>query len=464
MTYDEFLETKKFIMKSSGFECGELNSMLFDFQKDISRWSVKKGRACIFADCGLGKTPMQLVWADKVCSHTGEDVLIAAPLAVSQQTKREGDKFGIKVNICRTSGDLKLGINITNYEMLEHFSPDELSGIVLDESSIIKHHDSKTREMVIDMFRETPYKLACTATPAPNDYMELGNHAEFMGVMTRSEMLSTFFVHDGGDTAKWRLKGHAESKFWEWLSNWAVVMTKPSDLGYIDDGFILPDMTMHEHIVKSVAGDIDGQMLLLPELASTLLDRRQARRGSLGDRCKLAADIISQKPDEQWLVWCDLNDESAELSKIIPGAIEVKGSDSNEHKSNSMLGFSNGDVKVLVTKPSIAGFGMNWQNCHNMIFVGLSDSYEMLYQAIRRCWRFGQKEPVDVHIVISEAEGAVKANVIRKEADAQRMIREMVKHTQNILSTELHNIQHDTIEYKANKQMKIPSWLRSEAA
>lgn len=464
MTYKDFLKSKKYSVEPSGFECGMLNPMLFDFQRDIARWALKKGRACVFSDCGTGKTPIQLVYADEVCSHTGGKMLISAPLAVSQQTKREGDKFGIPVNICRTQADARPGVNVTNYEMLAHFNPTEFSGIVLDESSILKHHDSNTRNMIINMFRDTPYKLACTATPAPNDYMELGNHAEFAGIMTRTEMLSSFFVHDGGNTAKWRLKGHAEQRFWEWLAQWAIVMTKPSDLGYPDDGFALPEMTMHEHIVPSIAGDINGQMLLVPELAKTLLDRRQARRESLNDRCELAADLVAQKPNQQWLIWCDLNDESSALASMIPGAVEVRGSDTSDHKTSAMLGFSSGSIQTLVTKPSIAGFGMNWQNCHNMIFVGLSDSYEMLYQAIRRCWRFGQTEPVDVHIVISEAEGAVKENVLRKEKAAQNMICEMVKHTKNVLFNDLHSIQHEYIEYVANKAIKIPSWLKSEVA
>jgi len=461
--YNDFLESKKMKTVSSGFDCGELNNSLFGFQKDVDRWMLKKGMACAFQDCGLGKTFEQLVWADQVCSYTGSNVLIAAPLAVSQQTRREGEKFGIEVNMCRTKHDVKRGINITNIEMLHHFDPRDFKGFEIDESSILKHSDSKTRQLVIEMFSQTPYRSAWTATPAPNDYMELGNHAEFVGVMKMSEMLSTFFVHDGGDTSKWRLKGHAKEKFWEWLASWAVVMTKPSDLGYPDEGFSLPELIIHEHVVDSVVGDIDGQMLLIPEIAKTLLDRRRARKSSLEDRCTCAAEIIESNPHEQWLIWCDLNDESATLKKMIHDSVEVRGSDSDTHKSDSMLGFSSGNVERLITKPSIAGFGMNWQNCSNMIFVGLSDSYEMFYQAIRRCWRFGQTKRVNVHIVISEAEGAVKANIERKEKAAKEMISSMVQHTKIILTDELHGSEHKYISYQPQKKMYIPNWLKSEA-
>ena len=458
MQYQEFIENKKITTVSTGFKPDTLNEMLFDFQRDITKWACKKGKAAIWADCGLGKTPMQLEWARKVHEHTGGDVLILAPLAVSNQTVREGVKFGIDVNIATTQADVKPGINITNYEKLHHFVAKDFVGIVLDESSILKHFTSKTRTQIIENFSQTPYRLACTATPAPNDYMELGNHAEFLGVMSRTEMLSMFFVHDGGDTSKWRLKGHAEDKFWEWVASWAVAMRKPSDLGYDDGRFILPKLTLHEHVVKSPKSHTVGQATLLPELAQTLTERRQARRESLEQRVQRAADLANSS-DEQWLIWCDLNDESAALTKAIDGAVEVKGSDSNEHKANAMLGFTTGEVRKLVTKPSICGFGMNWQNCSNMIFVGLSDSYEQFYQAVRRCWRFGQENEVDAHIVISEREGLVKANIERKEADAERMADEMVKHTQAILTAEIRETTRDVTEYEARQKMILPEWL-----
>jgi len=467
VNYRQFLESKKITVKSSGFEISKdsLNPMLFDWQKDITRWALKKGKAALFEDCGLGKTPQQLEWANQVHKHTGGDILLLAPLAVSKQTKREGEKFGIKTNICRTQADVKPGINITNYEMLEHFNPDKFVGIVLDESSILKSFTGKIRTQIIETFINTPYKLSCTATPAPNDFMELGNQSEFLGVMNRVEMLSTFFVHDGSDTAKWRLKGHAEDKFWEWIASWAVVIGKPSDLGYDDGDFILPPLNMYEHIVK-VNGILEaenGQLTMVANIAQTLNERRAARRNSMQGRVEKAAELVNNS-SEQWLVWCDLNAESEKLSWAITGSVEVKGSDKNEHKETSMIEFAESNIKALVTKPSIAGWGMNWQNCRNMIFVGLSDSYEMLYQAIRRCWRFGQDKEVNVHIVIGEQEGAVKANIERKEKDYEKMFSEMVKHTQDILTKEVHSTVRMSEEYEANSKIVIPQWLRSETA
>jgi hypothetical protein len=294
--------------------------------------------------------------------------------------------------------------------------------------------------------------------------MELGNHSEFLGVMSRSEMLATFFVHDGSDTAKWRLKGHAEDKFWEWIASWACVIKSPADLGYDQAGYDLPPLNVHEHIVKSnnyINGE--GQILMFAEVAQTLNDRRAARKNSLEDRVRMAAEIANST-SEQILVWCDLNDESAALTKQIKGAVEVKGADTNQHKIDTMTGFSKGDVRCLVSKPSIAGWGMNWQNCSKMIFVGLSDSFEAYYQAVRRCWRFGQKNLVDVHIITSEAEGAVKANIERKQADAERMTQELIKHTQEILSADIRQTSRITTDYIARKKMIVPSWIKEESA
>jgi len=450
LTYESFLEKKKIQILSTGFdiETEDLNQMLFDFQKDIVRWALKKGKACIFADCGSGKTPMQLEWANRVHEYTGGNVLILAPLAVAEQTKREGDKFGIPVNVCRSQADVKPGINITNYEMLPHFVTSEFIGVVLDESSVLKHFESKTRTQIIDNFAQTEYKLACTATPAPNDYMELGNHAEFVGVMTRTEMLAMYFVHDGGETAKWRLKGHAEDVFWKWLTTWAIVIQNPKDLEYDDVGYDLPELNLHEEVIWT------GEEVIL---ANTLTERRDARKDTLEERCQRAADIANMF-DDQVLIWCDLNAESELLHKLIYDSVEVKGSDKPEHKSNAMIGFSKGEVKALVTKPSIAGFGMNWQNCCKMIFVGLSDSYEAYYQAIRRCWRFGQKNNVDVYVVVSDREGSVRENILRKENDAKKMTAEMVKYTKEILTEEIHNTSRVVSVYDANTIMKLPYW------
>lgn len=375
-------------------------------------------------------------------------VLILAPLAVSSQTVAEGIKFGITVHLCETISDLKPGINITNYEKLGKFEGAEFTGIVLDESSILKSFTGKVRNQIIDFFCKTPFRLACTATPAPNDYMELGNHAEFLGIMSYTEMLAMFFVHDGGHTSKWRLKGHAEDVFWEWMGSWAVVMESPRDLDYEISGYDLPEMRIHEIIA-------DGDYPVTE--AMTLTQRRQARRDTLDIRCQTAADLVNGS-DDQWLIWCDLNAESETLHRMIESSVEVRGSDKNSDKANRMLGFSAGVYRSLVTKPSIAGFGMNWQQCHNMIFVGLSDSYEQYYQAVRRCWRFGQDHPVDVYIVISAKEGAVKENIARKEADSLKMRIAMIEQTKEITKKELKTTCRLSTPYEPKTMMILPTW------
>ena len=467
MSYQEFLNSKRFSIKNTGFTVKRenLNSMLFDFQKDIVLWALKKGKAALFEDCGLGKTPQLQEWAKLVCEYTGGNVLVVAPLAVSQQMKREAEKFGNTVTICRHHSDVQKGINITNYEMIEHFNISEFVGVVLDESSILKGYDRHYSQTLIEKCSKVPYKLSCTATPSPNDYMELGTQCEWLGVMSRTEMLATFFVHDGGDTAKWRLKGHAEDKFWEWVASWAVVLQKPSDLDYDDCDFILPGLEIIEHIVKVDTQKEQGQLNIegYAEYARTLDERRAARNNSLDERVKKAAEICNES-DGQVLVWCDLNKESELLKKSISGSVEVKGSDKSEFKEKTAVDFATSNIKYLVSKPSIFGWGLNFQSCHNMIFVGLSDSYELLYQAIRRCYRFGQKQKVNVHIVISEQEGHVKANIERKEADYRNMMTNMVQHTKKINTEEVHGTHRESIEYNPKIEMKIPKWLRGQIA
>lgn len=424
LQYSEFIASKRAAMEPSGFEPSDINPMLFDFQRDIVRWACRKGKCAIFADCGLGKTPMQLEWARQVCEHVGSGakVLILAPLAVSKQTQREGVKFGVDVTRCRAMDDVRPGINVTNYEMLHAFDASAFDGIVLDESSILKSFSSKTRNQLITQFADTPYKLACTATPSPNDYMELGNHSEFVGAMDRSEMLAMFFVHDGGDTSKWRIKGHARSAFWDFVSSWAVMLRNPSDMGYEMGGFDLPGLVERVTVVES--GIVpEGQ--LFATSADGLLEQQKARRATIEKRVGTAAQIVNSS-DDQWILWCDLNAESDALAKSIPDAVEVKGSDSPEWKERAMIGFSDGEYRVLVTKPSICGFGMNWQNCHRMMFVGMSNSYEQYYQAVRRCYRFGQEREVEVRIITSDVEQKSVENVMRKKTEAGEMEREMI--------------------------------------
>jgi superfamily II DNA or RNA helicase len=438
--YDEFIRSKQIMLADAGLDkIPELNPQLFGFQKDMVAWALRKGRAALFCDCGLGKTPMQLEWA----THVPGPVLILAPLAVAQQTVREGQKFGIPIKYLREEGVAFPApkITITNYEMLEHFDPTLYNGIVLDESSILKSYDGAFRNQIIESFAKTPFRLACTATPAPNDYMELGNHSEFLGALTRTEMLSTFFVHDGGDTAKWRVKRHAAKDFWKWVCSWAVMMRKPSDLGYDDDGFILPPL-MIEDIVIDVAKPTDGRLFALP--AVTLQERQQARSATVDERAAKVAEIVAQRPNEPWLIWCNLNSESEAAAAVIPGAVQVAGSDSRADKESRMLGFSAGSVRTMVSKPSIAGYGMNWQHCQNVVFLGLSDSYEQFYQAVRRVYRFGQRKQVNCYIVTSSQEGAVTENIKRKEKDAAKMAEEMVNNMHELNQQEVRGVNtHD---------------------
>jgi DNA modification methylase len=427
--YQQFLNTKIITHPSAGKSIADLHPKLFHFQRDIVRWAARKGRAAIFADCGLGKTPMQLQWAQSLKVKT----LILAPLAVAPQTVREGSKFDVEVCYQRKP-ERDADITITNYELLEHFDCGKYEAVILDESSILKHFEGKFRNLIIERFADTPYKLACTATPAPNDFMELGNHSEFLGNLTRTEMLAMFFVHDGGDTSKWRLKGHAEKEFWRWVCSWAVMLRRPSDLGYEDGLFQLQSLRFHERQVESETCT-EGMLFQMP--AVTLQERQRARADSVDERAGEVAAIVATRPKEQWLIWCNLNSESSAARLRIPGAIEVAGCNSLEYKEQSMSDFASGKIRVLISKPSICGFGLNFQSCHNVVFLGLSDSYEQFYQAIRRCWRFGQTAEVDCYIVTSSAEGEVVANIKRKEADAQHMAEEMVNNMQELNQTEI---------------------------
>lgn len=452
MNYQEFLKTKQKMIVDSGKDVDDekINPHLFDYQHDIVKWALKKGKSAVFAGTGLGKTRIQLAWADLV----GGRVLIFAPLAVACQTVQEGKEIGIEVNLCKENADVKDGINITNYDRMERFDLSKFDGIVLDESSILKSQTGKTRNWLIENCSGIPYKLCCTATPAPNDYMELGNHSEFLGCMTEMEMLAMFFIHDGGDTAKWRLKKHAVKVFWEWVASWAVMMVNPADLGYDGSQFILPKLNITQQEVKT---EVTTGSLFAVE-AKTLQERQQARRDSLKERVAACAEIVNNS-DEQFLVWCNLNVESELIAKSIPDSVEVCGSDTPEHKTDSMIGFSEKRIRVLVSKPSICGFGMNWQQCHNMIFVGLSDSFEQYYQAVRRCWRFGQKSEVNVYVITADTEGAVVANIQRKERDFEDMLHGMIAATQNITAQNIKRTGRNQKTYNPIVKMELPGWL-----
>ncbi len=426
--YYKFLERKKLTDISTGFKpVREMNSMLFLFQKDIIKWSLIRGRSAVFADCGLGKTAIQLEWANHVYQHIKSPILIFAPLAVSRQTKREGEKFKIKtpIKICRKQSDIINGINITNYEMFQHFKPEYFGGLILDESSILKGYDGKFRKNITEFANCIPYRLACTATPAPNDLVEIINHAEFLGIMNEKEIKALFFTNRSQEIVqKWVLKKHAINDFWKWMASWSVALRMPSDLGYENSNFILPKLNIKQLTVSSFNNIKTGQFFNMG--AFTLKERQDARRNSIDERVKKCVEIVNGS-NAQWLIWCDLNKESELLTKAIKGAVEVKGADSLEHKEKSIIDFQSGKLKILVTKPSIAGHGMNLQNCHNMVFVGLSDSYEKLYQATRRCWRFGQKHEVTSYHIVSENEGAVVKNIERKEAESTKLFNNIIK-------------------------------------
>lgn len=446
MDYKQFIESKKIFDMPTGLdEIPQLNDAMFPFQHDIVSWALKRGRAAIWADCGLGKTLMQLEWS----RHIPGRVLILAPLAVSHQTIREGEKFGIK-NLEYMPEELINENNpVTNYERLEKFDMSKYSGIVLDESSILKNFTGKYRNLIIEKSQQIPFRLACTATPAPNDYMELGNHAEFVGAMTRTEMLSMFFVHDGGETQKWRLKGHAQSEFWKWVCSWAVMVRKPSDLGYSDDGFKLPKKRIHQHTIET---ECTGDFLFQME-AQTLNERNAARRDTVEDRASAAAEIANST-DKPVLIWCNLNAEADMVTDMIEGAVNVHGGMKDDEKSAALLGFSKGEFRVLVTKPKIGGFGMNWQHCSEEIFLGLSDSWEQYYQCVRRCWRFGQNNTVNIHIVTADIEGEVVRNIQRKEKDAADMAANMVEHMKSINIENIRGIQVTKSDYKTDEVVK----------
>ena len=435
-----------------------MNKNLFEYQKDLVYLALKKGKFSLFAMTGTGKTAMQSEWAYQVHIYTNKPVLILAPLSVASQTKNEAKEIlGIDISLCESQEDVINGVNITNYDKLHKFDLSVFSGVALDESSILKSFSSSTTETLISEFKDTPFKLCCTATPAPNDYMELGNHCEFLDIMNRVEMLATFFVHDGGDTAKWRLKGHARDKFWEWVAHWAVLFTKPSDIGYSideDKKYSLPEKYTFEHTVQSKA--TEGSLFAIE--ATDLNQRRQARKDSLEDRVNKVAEIVNNS-SEQFIVWCDLNIESELLRKSINDSVEVKGSDKDSHKIKAVEDFKNEKIKVLISKPSMFGFGLNLQNCHNMVFTGLSDSFEQVFQAERRCYRFGQKHNVNVHIVISEAEGNVKRNQERKEKQFLEMIDELIVYTKRFTLEELKSVQNQVLEYQPLEVMKLPKFI-----
>lgn len=459
--YAGFVSRKLTRQPSTGLrEVPELHTSLFPFQRDLVAWALRRGRAALFADTGLGKTAMQIEWA----KHVPGDVLILAPLAVAAQTAREGERLGVSIKVCRDASHVEPGINVTNYDRLHRFDVARFTGVVLDESSIIKHHDAKTLATLLDAFAETPFKLCATATPSPNDYTELGTHAEFLGVCSRTEMLSEYFIHDGGDTSKWRLKGHARVAFWRWMASWAALLRKPSDLGYDDAGYDLPELRVTQHTIPADPEQVKAQGLLFAEPAKTLTERRAARKGSLSARVQRCAEVVLAEPKESWVIWCELNAEADALTEALgASAVEIRGSDEPLLKEGRLVAFGQGEIRILVTKPSIAGFGLNWQHAARMAFVGVKDSWESYYQAIRRCWRFGQRRPVHVHVFASELEGEVVRNLQRKEADALAMAEQLSAETREVVRAEVRGMVRDTNEYAPSVAMAMPNWMKRSA-
>jgi superfamily II DNA or RNA helicase len=426
MKYKEFLRNKIPEVKPCGLaEVPSLRDFLFEYQRDCVKWALKRGRGAFFWAPGLGKTPSQLEWARVVAEVTGQKVLILAPLAVAKQTANdESKKFKEDAKYCKNSTEAAktdAQIIVTNYERVDDFDCSVYGGVVPDESGILKGQDSKTFNKLCELFSQTRFKLCCTATPSPNDHMELGQHAEFLGICSREEMLTNYFIHDGKDTAKWRLKKHARKDFWKWVASWAISISKPSDLGYSDEGFNLPPLNYHLHLVHADIKPSEG--MLIPDNKISASNLHSVMRQTTDIRVEKVKDILT---DEQVVIWCNTNYESDEISKEIDGVVDVRGSDTQEHKEESIYGFAQGKIKRIVSKASIAGYGVNWQKCNTQVFCGLSYSFEDFYQAVRRCWRFMQKKPVNVHIVVSDVEGTILETVKRKQAAHEEMQREMI--------------------------------------
>jgi len=449
--YNEFLSQKQRNVKKSGFELLEkdLHPLLFDFQRFIVKIALRAGKFAIWADCGLGKTLMQLEWANQVAKHTGKPVLILCPLAVSGQTIQEGVKFGIPVRkyadyaketIIHKDSTLPC-VFISNYDQLQNIDASVFSGVVLDESSILKNFEGATKKMIIDLFSGTPYKLACTATPSPNDPMEIGNHSEFLDVMPRSEMLAMYFVHDGGKTAKWRLKGHAEKMFYQWVGQWAVMLSKPSDIGFMADGYELPGLNMIERQI--VSPKRENGMLFNEGIVSATNFNAELRLTKV-ERLSDVAQIVNAS-DENFIIWIKQNEEGHELRKLIPDAVEVRGSDSPEEKERLLLAFGKNEFRVLITKTKIAQFGLNYQNCRNQVFASLDFSFEGLYQAIRRSYRFGQRNTVNVYLVTIDTMSNVIQSIQNKQNQFDKMQKEMASAVNDhINGTLLSHGEYDT--------------------
>lgn len=456
--YASFLDRKAQLGNKSGFTPLWMPDFLFDFQKHAATWAIEKGRGALFLDCGMGKTPIQLVWSENVVRKTNKPVLILAPLAVSAQTVREAEKFGIEAIVSRDGLTHGKKIVVTNYERLHHFRQSDFAGVVCDESSILKNFDGATKAAITEFMRQIQYRLLCTATAAPNDYIELGTSSEALGDLGYMDMLGKFFKANNGSLHpmyharaikgdKFRFRGHAERDFWRWICSWARAARKPSDLGFNDGDFALPALEINQHVVKAGV-TADGFLFSMP--AHGLAEQRAERRGTLEERCERASAIANADKYRPVVVWCNLNDEGDLLTKSIDGSIQVSGSDDDDAKEEAFEAFATGQARVMVSKPTIAGFGLNWQHCAHQTFFP-SHSFEQWYQAIRRSWRFGQKNSVTVDVITSEGEANVLANLQRKAKAAEEMFSKLVEMMNNELKIEKQNL--------FKKREKLPTFL-----
>lgn len=456
--YLDLIAAKRAAFEPTGFKPGKLNSALKPHQAHATEFALQCGSAALFLDTGLGKTLCALEWGRCIVEKTNKPVLMLAPLAVSAQHEREATKFGLDAKAIREPSEISgPRVYITNYDRLAKFDPSIFGGVILDESSILKSFTGKTTKALIEAFARTPYRLCCTATPAPNDHMELGTHSEFLGVMRQNMMLQRWFIHDSMDTGTWRMKGHAAADFWSWVASWARCISKPSDIGLSDEGYVLPELDVRRHVIVSDRSidsgeEKDGQARLfrMPDTSATSIHRE--KRMTTDRRADAIAALVNDS-DETWVVWCDTDYEADALTARIPDAIEVRGSMAPEEKEAKLVAFSTGKARVIVTKPSIAGFGLNWQHCARMAFVGLSFSYESFYQAVRRCWRFGQSRAVQVHVACADTEEAIWQTVSRKAGDHDAMKAAMSQ-------AMARAVKRAAVEnYKPRKQLQMPGWL-----
>ena len=454
MKYQDLLAKRAVQAPMRGIEnVPPLHGGMFHYQKDVTEFLLRTGCGAAFLDTGLGKSLVSLEWGRVVAEHTGKPVLMLAPLAVAPQHVREARKFGLEAQVVRDQSEVAPGINVTNYAKIDHFDPAAFGGIVLDESSVIKNFTGATSRKLIAMFAETPFRLACTATPAPNDHMELGQHSQFLGVMPSNEMLSRWFIADQTNMGKYRLKGHAVRPFWNWVASWARCISKPSDLGYPDDGFDLPKLNFHHHVIQAdITVDAQDMLFRIPETSATSIHRE--KRLTANDRAQRIADVVNAEKGEAWVVWCDTDYEADALTARIPDAVEVRGSMSDTMKEERLVGFSEGSVRVIVSKPTVAGFGLNWQHCARIAFAGLSFSYEQFYQAVRRCWRFGQTREVDCHIAMADTERNIWDVVSRKAGDHEAMKTEMYSAMRRA-----HESRQIKIDYQPTQAVQLPAWI-----